>query len=372
MRFLIVCLLFLSFNAAAVTVTDLYQVKVPVDDQQQTSRQLGMRQAFQQVLIKISGHQNVLDNPTLAAASQNAEYYVQSFSYHQDGFDGQTYLETWFSKTLIIPLMKKAHAPIWGENRPLLLNWLMIEVPSSSSVEHPDTTALINKINQAAQVGANSGNQADLIRRGQRQLISGQTLHWQQAFERVFTDFGLPTLWPMVDLEDQNSLPLNKLWWLLSDPIYQASLRYQTDSTLAGKLYQDANGAWQYDGLLFHAGHKQSITAQGESPVATLTSATASVSYYFAEQFAIKSDPMNGRSGVLIAVKKINDFTDYSQVIAYLKSITGVRLVEVGQVNKDTLQLYLNLEGSWDKVQRIINLDDKLSMLQEKEFEWTR
>lgn len=87
---------------------------------------------------------------------------------------------------------------------------------------------------------------------------------------------------------------------------------------------------------------------------------------------ANKIDPMGGRSGLRVLVKKVNDFTDYSQVLAYLKSITGVRLVEVAQVDKDNLQLYLSLEGDWDKVQRIIRLDNKLSILQEKEFEWTQ
>jgi hypothetical protein len=79
---------------------------------------------------------------------------------------------------------------------------------------------------------------------------------------------------------------------------------------------------------------------------------------------------MNGRGGIRVLVKKVNDFADYSQVLAYFQSISGVRQVEVAQVDKDNLQLYLALEGDWSKVQRIIRLDNKLSILQEKEFEW--
>jgi hypothetical protein len=81
---------------------------------------------------------------------------------------------------------------------------------------------------------------------------------------------------------------------------------------------------------------------------------------------------MNGRSGIRVLVKKVKDFSDYSEVLAYFQSIAGVRLVEVAQVDRDNLQLYLSLEGSWDKVQRIIRLDNKLSSLQDKEFEWAR
>lgn len=371
-RFLILCLFLLSFNASAVTVSDLYQVKVPVNDQQDISRKLGMEQAFEQLLVKISGHQDVLGNPILAAAKKNSESYMQGYSYQQDGFDQQIYLQAWFSKSLIIPLMKKAHAPIWGENRPLLLNWLMLELPQISDLETASTTEFIEKVNQTAVQNTDSTNSESVISRGQRQLVSEQVPQWKASFEQVFSDVGLPTLWPLADLEDQTMVSLNQLWWLISDPIEQASQRYQTDATLAGKLSQVEDGSWQYDGLLFHSGMKKTISANADSPMSALILATSDVSYYFADQFAIKPDAVDDRSGVRITVNNVKNFTDYSQVLAYLKSITGVRLIEVAQVNKDSLQLYLSLEGKWDKVQRIISLDDKLSTLQEKEFKWTR
>jgi hypothetical protein len=141
---------------------------------------------------------------------------------------------------------------------------------------------------------------------------------------------------------------------------------------LAGKLNQSAEGIWQYEGILFQGEQRLAILSEGDTPLAALTHVSDEVAVFFANQFAIKSDPMNGRSGIRVLVKKVKDFSDYSKVLAYFQSITGVRLVEVAQVDRDNLQLYLSLEGSWDKVQRIIRLDNKLSSLQDKEFEWTR
>lgn len=342
MRFLVLCLCLLSFNAFAVNVPDLYRVSVAVDDQRTESRKLGVQWAFQQLLIKISGSQQVLLNPTLVAATENAERYMQGFSYQQDNLDDQIYLQAWFSKALVIPLMRRANAPIWGENRPLILNWLALE-----------------------PVAAENN-----MSRGERLLISEQVPEWQTHLERAFSDRGLPILWPIADLEDQSNLPLNRLWWLSPETIGQASQRYQTDAILAGKLHQIAQGRWQYKGLLFHAQQQKSVITEAESPITALTLASAEAGNYFANLFAIKSDPMNGRLGIRVLVKKVKNFTDYSQVLAYLKSITGVRLVEVAEVDKDNLQLYLSLEGDWAKVQRIIQLDNKLSILQEKEFEW--
>lgn len=361
-RLLVLCLCLLSFNAFAVNVSDLYRVSVAVDDQSEESRKLGVQWAFQQLLIKISGYQNVLENPTLVEASQNALRYMQGFSYHQDDADDQIYLQAWFSKALLIPLMRRAHAPIWGENRPLLLNWLVVE--PSGSVADSHAVIFESTVNtKDSNRGANKDG---------RLLVSEQTRKLKARLEGAFSERGLPVLWPMDDLEDQLALPLNQLWWLLSEPIIEASMRYQADAVLAGKLNQSAEGVWQYEGILFRGEQRLPIAAEGDSPLAALTNVSTEVGRFFADQFAIKSDPMNGRSGIRILVKKVNDFSDYSKVLAYLQSISGVGLVEVAQVDGDNLQLYLNLEGDWDKVQRIIRLDNKLSSLQEKEFEWAR
>ena len=362
MRLIVLCLSLLSFNAFAVNVSDLYRISVAVDDQSEESRKLGVQWAFQQLLIKVSGYQEVLENPALVEASNNAFRYMQGFSYHQDSVDNQIYLQAWFSKALLIPLMRRAEAPIWGENRPLLLNWLA--VTSSGSKTASGAVVFESNVN-----GSASGSVAD---ESGRLLISEQALEWKTRLGRAFSERGLPVLWPMNDLEDQAALPLNQLWWLLADPIVKASVRYQADAVLAGKLNQSAAGIWQYEGILFRGEQRLSILTEGDTPLAALTNVSTKVGRFFADKFAIKSDPMNGRSGIRVLVKKVKSFSDYSKVIAYLQSISGVRLVEVAQVDGDNLQLYLNLEGDWDKVQRIIRLDNKLSSLQDKEFEWAQ
>lgn len=357
-RLFVLCLCLLSFNAFAVNVSDLYRISVAVDDQSEESRNMGVQWAFQQLLIKVSGYQEVLENPTLVEASQNALRYMQGFSYHQDSVDDQIYLQAWFSKALLIPLMRRAEAPIWGENRPLLLNWLAVESSGTGS----GAVVFESSINAASSAADHNG----------RLLISEQSPEWTTRLGRAFSERGLPVLWPINDLEDQSALSVNQLWWLLSDPIVEASVRYQADAVLAGKLNQSAAGIWQYDGILLRADQRLSIATEGDTPLAALTNVATKVGRFFADQFAIKSDPMNGRSGIRVVVKKVKNFSDYSKVLAYLQSISGVRLVEVAQVDGDNLQLYLNLEGDWDKVQRIIRLDNKLSSLQEKEFEWAQ
>ena len=345
-RFFVLCLFLLtsllSFNSYAIKVSDLYRVSVAVDDQTTESRNQGVQWAFQQLLVKVSGDHEILSNPTLVTASVDAQRYLQGFSYQTDMVDDQLYLEAWFSKALVVPLLKRAEAPIWGENRPLLLNWLAIE--------------------QKADEGGVK----------ERILVSDNYPKWQVRFTRVFGERGLPILWPTNDLEDSSALPIEQLWWLMPESIKQASLRYQTDAVLAGRLNQSSEGIWQYEGVLFRGDESLSLLTSGETAQQALAKVTVEVSGYFAERFAIKPSSADNRQGIRVVITKVKDFTDYSQVLSYLNNITGVRSIEVAQVDRDNLELYLNLEGDWAKVQRIIRLDKKLTSVQEKEFEWAQ
>lgn len=342
MRFFVLCLCLLSFNSYAVKVSDLYRVSVAVDDQSAESRKQGIQWAFQQLLVKVSGDHEILANPSLTAASSDAQRYVQGFSYQTDLVDNQIYLEAWFSKALVVPLLKRAGAPVWGENRPLLLNWLAIEPPAvGGGVE-------------------------------ERVIVSNSLPQWHGRFTRLFAERGLPVLWPTADLEDSSALPMAQLWWLMPDVIKNASLRYQADAVLAGRLNQSAEGVWQYEGILFNGDNTLSLLTSGDTPQEALAAVTTKVSEYFAELFAIKPSSADNRQGIRVVINKVNDFTAYSQVLSYLNNITGVRRIEVSQVDRDNLELYLSLEGDWAKVQRIIRLDKKLISIQEKEFEWAQ
>lgn len=351
MRFSSLCLFLLigllSVNAYAIKVSDLYRVSVAVDDQTNASRTQGVQWAFQQLLVKVSGDDRVLENPTLVAASTDAERYLRGFSYETDVVDDQIYLQAWFSKALIVPLLKRAAAPIWGENRPLLLNWLAIEPPPSED--------------GSSAVGAGMDS---------RMIVSSDLPQWQGRFDRVFAERGLPVLWPTADLEDSTALTIQQLWWLIPESIKQASERYQADAVLAGRLNQSAEGVWQYEGVFFNADQSLPLFTSGETPQEALVLVAAELSKYFSDRFAIKPSSIDHRQGIRVVISKVKDFTDYSRVLAYLNSITGVRNVEVAQVDRDNLELYLSLEGDWAKVQRIIRLDKKLILLQEKEFEW--
>lgn len=327
----------ISLNAAAIRVTDLYKVSIAVEDQSQESREQGIQLAFQQLLIKISGYQSVLQNQQLIAASARAQRYVQGYSYQQDEVDEQTYLQVWFSKALILPLMRKAQAPIWGENRPAIINWLALE------------------------------------QEAERLLIAEQLPQWQNRFERNFSERGLPVLWPINDLEDQTSLPMEQLWWLFPEAIRSASARYQADVIMAGRLsLLPEQQGWQYEGLLFSGDGSIDLIFNAETPEGALNLASGKVAEILADQFAIKSIAVDDRAGLRIRVNSVASFSAYAAMLSYLEAIPGVKSVDVAQISEQSVDLYLHLRGDWAKVQRNIELDKRLNPVQEKEFNWVR
>jgi len=337
-RFLFIfmaCLI--AMNASAVRVSDLYKVSIAVEDQSQESREQGIQLAFQQLLIKISGYQSVLENEQLIAASVAAQQFMQGYSYQQDEVDEQTYLQVWFSKALVLPLMRKAEAPIWGDNRPSILNWLAIEQET------------------------------------ERLLISEQAPEWQTRFERAYGERGLPVLWPINDLDDQAALPIEQLWWLFPEAIRSASERYQADVIMAGRLSElPEQGGWQYEGLLFNGETSSDLIFIAETPEGALNLASGQVAKILADQFAIKSTALDTRAGLRIKVNSVGSFAAYADMLAYLERIPGVKSIEVAQISGQSVDLYLHLRGDWAKVQRNIELDKRLHPVQEKEFNWVR
>jgi hypothetical protein len=67
----------LSLSSHGVVVENLYTAEVLVPDKGAQALSLGAREALSQVLVKISGSTDVLQNPELASALQRSRSLVQ-------------------------------------------------------------------------------------------------------------------------------------------------------------------------------------------------------------------------------------------------------------------------------------------------------
>lgn len=334
----LISLLFLTFwsaFSAAVVVSDLYHVEVPVSDQATASRSQGMAIALQQVLVKVSGNSAVLNNTVIQQKAVQAERYVKSYRYVRDEIDDSVRLQVIFADNLVDSLLREAGEPIWGESRPLILAWQAVEEQARRS-----------PLNQ------NSGLWATLI-------------------EQALDDRGLPVLWPTLDLTDELVLPLEKLWGLFKQDIDQASRRYDADATLAGRVTPGLEEGWVYRGILLHKQTSIAIEGEGATPESVLRQMADQVAGYLAKQYAVDTDMRPSTQGFEIQVEGIAGFEQYHELLLYLNSKVAINNVSLVGVSGTRLTLMLTLAADWQQVWSVLALDRRLTSRSEAGlFQW--
>lgn len=328
-QFLLLMLTLWSSFSAAVMVSDLYEVDVSVADQTAENREAGMALALEQVLIKVSGKQTVLDNPAIQQQLTSADRLVKRYRYARDEVDDSVRLQVIFAGNLIDRLLRNAGEPIWGKSRPLILIWQAVEEDA------------------------------------QRQFLNQDSGAWPVLVERVMSERGLPVLWPTLDLADELVLPLEKLWGLFKQDIQVASSRYQADAVVAGRLSPASEEGWSYSGILFHQQTTLALSAQAEDAEGVLRLVADQVASYFASQYAVETNAVAQPQGFQLQVTGVENFASYHELLMYLNSKVAINNVSLLKVDGPRLTLALDLAADWQQVWSVMALDKRLSISEE-------
>lgn len=329
---LLLCLS-LSLSAQAVMVSDLYEVQVPVSNQQADSRKNALGEALQQVIVKITGSNQALQIPDIQAQTTQAERYVKSLRYSQSPLDNSLQLEVIFAQDLLDKLLQRNQLPIWGKSRPLILLWQNIDD------------------------------------QGKRRLLSQENDRWQNLIEQRFNERGLPVFWPALNTDDWKIQTRNGQGELTQEDVLEASAHYHTDAQMTGRLWQSADGRFQYRGFLLHLGGYQALTAQGDDADSTLRQIADQIALYFSQKYAVKSTGQ--AAGVQISVAGIKNFTDYQELLTYLKANAAIKQVRVLSAQNQNLQLELELSAPWAQIWGVLALDKRLRLSEtEQVYQW--
>jgi hypothetical protein len=114
LRLLVALLGFVGAAAHAVTVSDLYEVTMPIEQ----SRDTAFVEALKAVAVKVSGRREA--GSRLGPAASSPRQYVQRFAFTTDN-----QLQVAFDSGSVDRLLSEAGLPIWGRERPgtlVLLN----------------------------------------------------------------------------------------------------------------------------------------------------------------------------------------------------------------------------------------------------------
>ncbi len=321
-------LLLFVLPGEAAEVAGLYSAEVPVTSQDAASRNRAIGEAFQQVLIKVTGRAAVTEQQTLQEKIQDASAYVQQYRYRiaptpidaPPTAEVRRLLQVQFDPQAINRLLTEQKLPIWGSTRPLILIWLGTE------------------------------------ENGKRHMIMpGQELQLTAAIEDTAEQRGLPVLMPLLDLEDQSRLQAEDLWGKSVTPVREASRRYEPDLILVGTFRRASDPYWHGNWTL--------LTPQGladwKSKGMDNNQVAAQGIQELAERLAAHYAPAHSEDGVQplrLRITGIRQLSDYERIERFLRNLDSVAQVELLFAEPESVVFSLQVHGGQASLEREIGL----------------
>lgn len=323
-------LLICSGPATAVTVSGLYSARVPVEGTSEAQLTKGYADGLRQVLVRVSGSQDVLATEGVDGLLADAESLLLSYQVARDE-SGQSILSMSFGAVGVNRALASIDAPVWGANRPLTLAWIAVE----------DRGARI-LVTGASESSANAT--ADGV--------------WSAAFDAAARKRGLPLATPPESFNTSREL-LSDIWGQFVGRVKSASSDLEHD-VLALVRVSRAGGQWRagwvFDGMSMDAG-EESVTAP--TPEALAEAVINRWAERYAGRYAVAASEVGDSPQVDIVLRGVSSLEDYARVNKILQDLTPVVGVGAHRVRDDQLTLRVAFSGELDQLQEYIALDPR-------------
>lgn len=322
-------------SVSAIEVKDLYRVDAAIADQSPKARQQGIGNAFSQMLVKISGRSDILQQPGIAAELKSANGYVEQYQYQRTEQGLQ--LRVQFNADKVAQMLRQNQIAVWGNLRPQILVWLVTEQDAQYQFVLPDTMA-----DDVAQL------------------------------QTVADSRGLPLLFARSE-QIGSLLPLDIMAqsdWLIAD----ASSPLAADKIVVAKFLpvpvsagDTADAQWQLD-WYFNDQVGQNFSATGER-TQVLAQFIEQVADNVAAEYAINSVPLLSPQTVQVRVFAANNIEQMMAVERRLQGFLAVKSVQLTEKSAEFVSFSLTLQGGAMDLQRALQLDkrfevfDSLTML---------
>ncbi|WP_404340398.1 DUF2066 domain-containing protein [Pseudoalteromonas mariniglutinosa] len=320
--FISILFIFACNTSFAVEVTNLYQDTLKVADKSRDERLRASNTALLNVLVKVSGDKNADQHPLAKRRGRDISDFMLKFEYEEES-DGQLNLVVKFEEKKINALLKDLNLPLWGTRRPLVAVWLAIE----------------------------DNWRRELVT--QESYPQLEQLIYDKAERR-----GLPVVVPLLDLQDRALVGVPEVWGNFSQPVEQASSRYNAERSITARMYQQANSdtwslEWRFTNEeLFEthylSGDKQHIVAEMMNDLAA----------GLATEYAI--DPMlSGQlTSAIFTLKGVRSFVDIERAKRRLESLSVVTGAAISKRVPDAVEYTINHTGSITDLKKALQLDN--------------
>ncbi|WP_456377286.1 DUF2066 domain-containing protein [Thiolapillus sp.] len=324
------CLLLSLLPAFALAVgSGLYSAEVPVADATPEARKASIRQAFEKVLIKASGHRNLKGRSGMESLLENAEDHVQQFRYRNQAADvegepDQRWMWVAFEKGAVQKALRDLGLSVWEKGRPEVLLWLVQEIDGHRTQMDPERDVML-----------------------------------VQALEVAAEQRGLPLLLPLMDLEDQSALRVSDIWTVDRESVERASNRYGEPLVLLGRLRKAGNG-WQAKWTLLLPDRQQDFSTASGGAEETVSAGINKAMDWLADQYVPGSD-IGEAEPVMLRFLDIDDVREYSRVIQLLELLDVVSEYAILESLGDQLLIRAKVRGGRDILVQRLSLETVLA-----------
>jgi hypothetical protein len=306
----------------------LYDVEFPVPDQSSTVRSAAFSKGLEQVLVRVSGSRSVLQNVN----PEKAAFYVQQFSYVEVPAVAETpaasySLKVQYNAGRIINLLRENGQPVWGEHRGEVVLWLAVRDGGDRYVLKDSDTSLL-----------------------------------KASVEDSMARRGLPLLWPIYDLKDQQQLGFTDVWAAFEQPVTAASKRYTRGPAIVGRLSWTGND-WKADWALFVDKSAYSWSLSGSDYNTLIAEGIDLAADEIGRHYAVLERTGTNKPGLLVEVHNVDTLKDYRNIQQFFEELTAVRQAHVVRVDRRNVVFHIDLRGDMDDFTRLVSTDRKFEPL---------
>ena len=315
--FLALVFLWLARPVIATAQDSFFSEQIAVADRGTAELSRAAKDGLTRLLIKVSGNEAILDEEAFLEAVASAQQHVLLYSYREAEEGDVVFLE--FDDGFVRSLFRDESVPYWEYRRPPVVVWVALDEPSSR------------------RFAARSDDE-DLL---------------APSIER-FEARGVEARFPLLDLTDAATVPLNALWTRDFDQIRQGSRRYGSEHSLVGRWIDLSDGSklvdWYYVGPdgeihkqmrlseldgIWDVGVDLAVDAMRDSLAVTL------------QQFEISD-------AIAVTVRGVSSFADYRAVSNVFKQLAELVELRIDSVGQDTLTYRVVGVSSAEEIARLI------------------
>lgn len=324
----LVALLLPAKELHAAVRTSLYQAEVSAEQTQQQWQ----REALQQVLIRLTGQPDIMQQSPLRSELTHAASYVKQFELvkTEQGNNVRVLLDA----DRIQQLLRTQQIPVWGGQRPELLFWIVEQQGS------------------------------------ERQFVRHTDSPWLQSLQHALNTQALPYTLPLYDIDDLLNLTETDVWAGFWQQIEQASNRYRVQQIVVLLLEATDSAAqpgWRLTALRQQNGTVLRDELQASTQKALMEQYAARLSQQLAQQYAILLTPEEQQQALLQVYGAVT-LADVVLLEQRLQQLLGVSRVQIVQHAPAKTLFKLSLQMSTSQLLQSLAFEPYLTKRQIEDF----